>query len=123
MVITSLYIDGPAQVAGLRTADQILSINGQALITKAQLIDLVDRFQPRERVDVLVARNGWTNHFFVTLGQRSMVASLPRTQQPTVANRRVERRYSYKPGEYIDDQRALMIYDPYLRALYTNFGP
>jgi membrane-associated protease RseP (regulator of RpoE activity) len=121
VAVTTLYVGGPAANAGLRAGDLILSINGQPVTTDAELIALVDQSRPYDRFDVLISRSGWTNHFFVTLQQRAMVAGLPRTPMASTTNWRVQRSYSRKRGT-IDGQRALNIYDPYLRALNTNFG-
>jgi len=123
VVVSQLYAGAPAQRAGIRVGDQILAVSGLAVTTNQALIDAVSSYQPNERIELLVKRNGWTNRLSVTLGDRTIVASM-RREQAAAAPVRETRSFSYSgSGGFVDTESALNMYDPYRRALYTAFGP
>lgn len=115
VIVTSLYLGGPAERAGLQVGDQIVAIDGQAITSDAQLLGLLGIRQPNERLELLVRRGLWMNRVAVALGPCDAVSSLPRSPA-------VPRPMQYRRRGAIDGRRALNIYDPYLRAINTNFG-
>jgi predicted metalloprotease with PDZ domain len=123
VIVTSLYVGGPADRAGLQVGDQIITLNGQEVISDAHLLRLLDGQQPNDRVNLLIRRGVWTNHFVVTLGASNIVSTLPTS--PDAAPLANYGPFGYKPRRRgtIDGRRAMDIYDPYLRALNTDFGP
>lgn len=123
VIVTSLYMGGPADRAGLQVGDQIITLNGQEVVSDAHLLRLLDGQQPNDRVNLLIRRGVWTNHFVVTLGASNIVSTLPIS--PDAAPLANYGPFGYKPRRRgtIDGRRAMDIYDPYLRALNTNFGP
>ena len=122
VLVRDTFVGGPAQLAGIQAGDQVVSINGQPVGSADELVTLVRGYKPNTRVDVLINRNGWTRHAMATLVRRGDVSTIRTAQAANDARR--ERRYSYetRSNDFIDENTALNIYDPYLRALYTAFG-
>ncbi|QLQ08375.1 MAG: PDZ domain-containing protein [Anaerolineae bacterium] len=63
--------DGPAQAAGLKVGDRILSVDGQAVDADNTLPALIGAFQPGDKVTLEVASGtaAETRDVSVTLGQ------------------------------------------------------
>jgi membrane-associated protease RseP (regulator of RpoE activity) len=123
VLVTALHLGGPAELAGLRVGDQILAVNGQPMRSDAELIASIGHFPPGARVELLIRRRGWTNHFIVTLGSRALVAQLPTSAQYAAPRGQHPRHFDFRGKGFVSEKRAMDIYDPYLRALNTNFGP
>lgn len=70
-VIVELVKDGPAQAAGLKVGDRILSVDGQAVDADNTLPALIGAFQPGDKVTLEVASGtaAETRDVSVTLGQ------------------------------------------------------
>ncbi|MGO3030259.1 RIP metalloprotease RseP [Pseudomonas helleri] len=68
-VLTELDPKGPAQAAGLKTGDKLLSMNGQAINDWQQVVDWV-RLRPAARVDLRVERDGVALEVPVVLAAR-----------------------------------------------------
>ena len=60
----------PAEQAGLRSGDVVVSINGQAVVDSSSLLRVVAQQTPGESVKVEVMRQGKKQSFTVTLGTR-----------------------------------------------------
>lgn len=56
--IVSVVPDGPADLAGIVAGDRILSIDNETLSSPAHLLDLLERTNPGDRVDLLVLGHG-----------------------------------------------------------------
>ena len=68
-VLAELDPKGPAQAAGLKTGDKLLSMNGQAINDWQQVVDWV-RLRPAARVDLRVERDGVVLEVPVVLAAR-----------------------------------------------------
>ena len=68
-VLAELDPKGPAQAAGLKTGDKLLSMNGQAINDWQQVVDWV-RLRPAARVDLRVDRDGVALEVPVVLAAR-----------------------------------------------------
>ena len=68
-VLAELDPKGPAQAAGLKTGDKLLSMNGQAINDWQQVVDWV-RLRPATRVDLRVERDGVALEVPVVLAAR-----------------------------------------------------
>ena len=61
---------GPAQRAGLRPGDVVLSVDGRTVSEPDDITGALDGKQPGDSVTVEVERNGGRQEFDVTLGTR-----------------------------------------------------
>ena len=68
-VLAELDPKGPAQAAGLKTGDKLLSMNGQAINDWQQVVDWV-RLRPAARIDLRVERDGVALEVPVVLAAR-----------------------------------------------------
>jgi S1-C subfamily serine protease len=68
--IVQLDPDGPAAVAGLRTEDIVVAIDGNEVTTMADLAGRVQQRRPGDDVEVEVVRDGEELTLTVTLGER-----------------------------------------------------
>lgn len=68
--ILELMKDGPADGAKLRKNDVITSINGARTRDMESLLQLLSYFEPNDKVDVVVKRDGKEKKLSLTLGQR-----------------------------------------------------
>ncbi|MBF0446393.1 MAG: PDZ domain-containing protein [Magnetococcales bacterium] len=50
--------NGPGHKAGIQTGDIIISINGQAVVSPASLVNIIGSFKPDDLVLVAITRNG-----------------------------------------------------------------
>ncbi|MBR9990613.1 MAG: trypsin-like peptidase domain-containing protein [Gemmatimonadetes bacterium] len=82
-LITGVQNDLPAQRAGLRLGDIILSVNGTPVQDNADLITRLAGLQPNETVALGILRDGSQRNVSVTLGEfpRPQVQE-PRAQEP-----------------------------------------
>lgn len=75
ILITEVYAGGPAESAGLRVNDIILSINGEVILQERQALLIAASTKPGDEIDVLAWRDGET---FLT----TVVATERPGQQP-----------------------------------------
>jgi putative serine protease PepD len=68
--VQALTAGGPAQRAGLRPGDVVVSVDGQAVSEPDDITDALDGKEPGDSVEVEVERGGGSEHFDVTLGTR-----------------------------------------------------
>jgi len=69
-VVTEVVADGPAAAAGLMVGDVIISLDNAEVDRQNSLIEILFQYEPGEVVDVTVDRDGTTENFQVTLGER-----------------------------------------------------
>jgi putative serine protease PepD len=61
---------GPAQRAGLRSGDVVLSVDGRTVSEPDDITDALDGSEPGDSVTVEVERDGGREQFDITLGTR-----------------------------------------------------
>ncbi len=69
--ISSVIAASPAQAAGLKDGDIILEINGQKLAQTDSLARVIAKYNPGDKVNLKVSRQGSEIMLEVTLGERS----------------------------------------------------
>jgi S1-C subfamily serine protease len=75
VLVGQVVDDSPAEKAGLRSGDIILSVDRQEVGTPDALVDAVRRHEAGESVTVSVLRDGKTRELDVTLGEAPALAS------------------------------------------------
>jgi S1-C subfamily serine protease len=71
VVVNEVVSESPADKAGLKEEDVILSVNGSELKSSDDLSNLVEEAKPGDRMTLDVARGGHEMQIVVTLGDRS----------------------------------------------------
>ncbi len=69
--VSEVVKNGGADMAGIRSGDVIVAINGNKVNTSTQVFEVVGQYRPGDKVDVEVVRNNTTQIFSVTLLNRS----------------------------------------------------
>jgi S1-C subfamily serine protease len=80
-VVLKVHPNSPAQRAGLRGDDLILSVNGEEIHSPEHLGQVIGQMNPGTLVEVEVERNRQTQVYEATLGRRENVSQrtvLPR---------------------------------------------
>jgi S1-C subfamily serine protease len=123
-----LSMGGPAVVAGLRSGDQIVAVDGQPVTSKAQLQKIISQHRPGNRISLAITRSGWQRSFMVRLGTRDQVAALPKLWVPSPqapqqepAPTRAKVMVDDPHDEWADPTEAEDLYNVNERALYTDF--
>src|SRR5690554_4533238 len=75
IVVSGLYRNGPAWMAGLRPGDVILSINGEQATSGRQAMNVVARTQPGDKVTLEVLRDGKPMTFVAEVSMRPTFSS------------------------------------------------
>lgn len=70
VLVVELAPGGPAQRAGMRAGDVILSLGGQRAVSTEELTRLVSRLKVGQRVTVEIVREGRRQSLVVTVGER-----------------------------------------------------
>ena len=55
-LIVGVFIDSPADFAGLRAGDIVVAVNGEPVVNVREILDKVSDYQPGEIIDVSVFR-------------------------------------------------------------------
>lgn len=71
VLINGIREKGAAEEAGLKTGDVILSVNGSQVNSVSELQEQISRYRPKDKVDVLVKRDGKEKQFEVVLRNMS----------------------------------------------------
>ncbi|MBD3336382.1 MAG: PDZ domain-containing protein, partial [Candidatus Eisenbacteria bacterium] len=79
--IASILEDSPAQDAGLRSADRILEVNGEAVHGLPDLRAQIGRMHAGDRVRLVVVRNGAPVSYTIQLGDRRIYEQYADTQR------------------------------------------
>lgn len=88
--ISSVYTNGPAQKAGLKTGDRILKVDGKEVSSVSELQDSIDKMAPDQNAKISVMVDGQEKEFDIELVskaetiQRAMVGNQPAIRQPAV---------------------------------------
>jgi two-component system, NtrC family, sensor kinase len=69
---------GPGALAGIRSGDQLASINNQAISDLGRYYDLLDRLQPGESVAYILASDSGTRSVAVKIGSKSSLTAKDR---------------------------------------------
>lgn len=72
-VISMVQEKSPASVAGLRLADEILSINNVRITTPEQFVKEIQKNKPKDTIDVALNRDGTDQKLRVVLARRPAV--------------------------------------------------
>ncbi len=79
VLITGTYAEGPAAEAGLEPGEQIVAINGQGITSAQQLLDVLAKYRPTERITISVSGDGEARNVSLTLADRDQVDQAPQT--------------------------------------------
>jgi len=71
-VVSHALPDTPAEQAGLKTADIITSVNRQQIGNNQDLLYLISRLKPGEKIQLDINRNGRPRQVEVVLGRRTL---------------------------------------------------
>ena len=72
VMISAVMDETPADEAGLRSGDRIVSIGGKQVEEYEDLAGAMRTMEPGQKVDVVVERNGSEKTFDVTLGEKTV---------------------------------------------------
>lgn len=70
VIIAGILKNGPADKAGMKPGDVLLSVKDQPVSSMKEMFNLIARLQPGSRVEMAVSRDGRTMSMVVTVGKR-----------------------------------------------------
>ncbi len=76
-LVVEVTEDSPADRAGLRMGDLIVSVEGESLRDEVSLSDLIQQYEPGDEVELLVLRDGRERTITVTLGRNAERGDAP----------------------------------------------
>ncbi len=127
VVAGQLSMGGPAIIAGLRTGDRIVSVDGNAVSNSTQLMQRIAGKSPGDRIDLVIQRSGWQRNIIVTLGAAGRVSGLQKMNVPPIgatappAPALTSTDQSDPDDQWVDEQEAEDISNVNERALNTDF--
>lgn len=71
LVVRSLVPGGPAETAGIKAGDIIVSVNGVAVTERALIRNAFERVSPGDKVTVVVDRDGTSTSITITTGSQA----------------------------------------------------
>lgn len=71
LVVRSLVSGGPAETAGIKVGDVIVSVNGVEITERGSIRDAFDGVSPGDKVTVVVDRDGASQSIVVTTGSQA----------------------------------------------------
>jgi len=77
VIVSGVYVGGPATAAGLRPGDRIIAVNDKVVHSSAELVEAMAGYNVGSRIEVRASRDGWTKQLPITLGNRETVSRLP----------------------------------------------
>lgn len=77
-VVLDVMPDGPADKANVRRGDVVTSVGGQAVASRRQLTELMQRLRPGQEVELVAMRNGQRFETKATLGDPAKIETQPR---------------------------------------------
>ena len=77
-IINQVLVDSPAEKAGLKTGDIVLSVDGENIRNAADLRNRVGLSQVGEKVKFKILRDGKTSELTVTVDENTMASSDPK---------------------------------------------
>lgn len=86
-LVTSVQDDLPAQRAGIRMGDVVVSVNGSPIVDDTDFVTRLARLQPNEEITLGIIRDGRPQSVRVTLGEfpRAEIADAPPGASPEEA--------------------------------------
>ena len=124
VTVAQLYSGGPAEKAGVRSGDVIESIDGHAVASEKDALELLRSRKAGDSVLLQVERNGWRRGFTIVFVPRADVVSRPLVTEKAEAapsgQAPVVKEVS-DDDDWLDSDEYEDIRDPYLRALDTDF--
>jgi S1-C subfamily serine protease len=124
VIVSELYSNGPAEEAGVKTGDVIEAIDGHAVATRKDALDILGRHKAGDAVDLLIERNGWRRDFQIALAPQADVANRPlvtETPETTIRGQGPVVERATDDDEWLDSDEYEDIRDPFLRARETDF--
>jgi serine protease Do len=76
-LVTSVQDDLPAQRAGIRMGDVVVSVNGSPIVHDTDFVTRLARLQPNEEVTLGIIRDGRPQNVHVTLGEFPRAETTP----------------------------------------------
>ena len=70
VIIAGILKNGPADKAGMKPGDVLLSVKGQPVAGMKEMFNLIAMLEPGSRVEITVSRDGKTVPMAVTVGKR-----------------------------------------------------
>ena len=117
LIVKDVFVGGPAQRAGLRPGDQILTVNDKTIANSAELIELISSLDPNTRVKVGISRDGWTRTITVRLLKPDDLTRLrPSLAAPATTPSATPPGSVVRPRGTVDPEKYHQLNDPNYRA-------
>lgn len=75
LIVTGIFPDGPAELAGLSAGDILVGINGKNTSDARNAMNIIAALRPGDRIDIEYIRNGETQSTRAIAGQRQQKSS------------------------------------------------
>ncbi|MDT8436909.1 MAG: PDZ domain-containing protein, partial [Gemmatimonadota bacterium] len=118
--VTGVSEGGPAEKAGLREDDVIVSWNGAPVESAAQLTRLVRETPPGREVELAVVRDGRKTEMAVEIGERERLAGMREFRMPELDGLR--ERLEDLRIEFGDEARGFRFRGPEMTGMFAFLG-